>query len=118
MSNLVLDLKQRGLRDDTLIVWMGEFGRTPKVKQGGGRDHFARAWSTALFGGGIKGGQVIGRTDANGTTVEDRPVSVQDFMATICTILGIDPLKRNLVRGERPIGIVSKGAKPITQLLS
>ncbi len=117
MSNLVLDLKQRGLLDDTLVVWMGEFGRTPKVKAGGGRDHFARAWSTAMFGGGIKGGQVIGRTDKTGSTVEDRPVSVQDFMATVCTILGIDPLKRNLVRGERPVGIVSKGAKPITQLL-
>src|SRR5262249_25236294 len=102
MAGLVRDLKDRGLLDNTLVIWMGEFGRTPKVKAGGGRDHYSKAWSTAIFGGGIKGGQVIGRTDKNGSTVEDRPISVMDFMATVCKILAIDPHKRNLVRGERP----------------
>ena len=90
-ATLMDDLKQRGLLDSTLIVWMGEFGRTPKINRQQGRDHFPNAWTTVLAGGGIKGGQAIGKTSADGMTVEDRPVSVPDFLATVCLALGIDP---------------------------
>jgi hypothetical protein len=117
MSALINDLHQRGLLESTLVIWMGEFGRTPRVKPGGGRDHYARAWSTVLFGGGIRGGQIIGRTDSQGTVVQDRPVSAIDFMATICQILGVDP-NRNYQAGPRPVRIVDRGANPIRELLS
>src|SRR5262249_10143960 len=75
---LMSDLHERGLRDTTLVVWMGEFGRTPKINENRGRDHYPMAWSTVLAGGGIKGGQAYGRTSADGTTVEENPVSVPD----------------------------------------
>jgi hypothetical protein len=116
-SALIEDLKDRGLLDSTLVIWMGEFGRTPKINPNGGRDHWGRAWSTVLMGGGIKGGQVIGRTDQNGATVEDRPVTAADFMATICQILAIDWNKRNTGPGLRTVRIVDKGAVPIKELL-
>jgi uncharacterized protein (DUF1501 family) len=121
MSALVCDLRDRGLLESTLIVWMGDFGRTPKINSRGpkpGRDHYPRAWSTVLIGGGIKGGQVIGRTDKEGAVVEERPVSAIDFMATVCQILGIDYSKRNIAPGGRPIRIVEKGAQPIQELIA
>jgi hypothetical protein len=121
MSTLVEDLRQRGLLDSTLIVWMGEFGRTPRFEtsqagKGPGRGHFGRAWSTVLMGGGVKGGQVIGRTDKIGGTVEDRPVSAGDFLATICQLLGIDWQKTNDGPGGRTVRITAKGAEPIKEL--
>jgi hypothetical protein len=115
---LMADLEQRGLLDSTLIVWMGEFGRTPKINQQNGRDHFPNAWSTVLAGGGIKGGQAIGKTSADGTTVEERPVTVPDFLATVCLALGIDPLKQNLSNVGRPIRIVDKAAQPIEEVIT
>jgi hypothetical protein len=115
---LMADLKARGLLDSTLIVWMGEFGRTPKINQGRGRDHYPNAWSTVLAGGGIKNGKVIGKTSADGATVEERPVSVPDFLATICQVLGIDPMKQNRSNVGRPIRIVDKDAQPIKEILS
>jgi hypothetical protein len=121
MSTLVSDLKQRGLLDSTLIIWMGEFGRTPKINSRGakpGRDHYPRAWSSVMVGGGIKGGQVIGQTDKEGATVESRPVSAVDFMATVCSVLGIDYMKKNMAGNGRPITIADKGAKPIKELLA
>jgi hypothetical protein len=114
---LMTDLRDRGLLDSTLIVWMGEFGRTPQIQkgrgQGGGRDHFPAAWSTVLAGGGIKGGQVVGKTSPDGTKVEQRPVSTIDFLATVCEALGIDHTKQNQSNVGRPIRIVDKSAKPI-----
>ena len=121
MSSLVTDLKQRGLLDETLVIWMGEFGRTPKINTRGdkpGRDHYPRAWSTVLVGGGIKGGQVVGKTDKEGAAVVDRPVSALDFMATVCTILGIDYTKQNTTSNNRPIRIVDKGAKVVKELFA
>jgi hypothetical protein len=115
---LMTDLKARGLLDSTLIVWMGEFGRTPKINPGRGRDHYPNAWSTVLAGGGIQNGKVIGKTSADGTTVEERPVSVPDFLATVCQILGIDPMKKNTSNVGRPIRIVDKTAQPIEGILS
>jgi uncharacterized protein (DUF1501 family) len=106
------------MQDSTLIVWMGEFGRTPKINQNKGRDHYANAWTTVLAGGGIKGGQAVGKTSADGTTIEERPVSVADFLATVCLALGVDPLKQNLSNVGRPIRIVDKSAQPIQEVLS
>ncbi|HTU90004.1 MAG TPA: DUF1501 domain-containing protein [Gemmataceae bacterium] len=120
MSALVHDLKQRGLLDSTLIIWMGEFGRTPRMNKRGakpGRDHYPRAWSTLLLGGGIKGGQVIGKTDQEGAAVVERPISALDFLATVCEVLGIDWKKQNHTPIGRPIRIVDKGANPIKELL-
>jgi hypothetical protein len=120
MSALINDLRQRGLLDSTLVIWMGEFGRTPRINTRGaqpGRDHYPRAWSTVLAGGGIRGGQVIGRTDAEAATVSERPVSTLDFMATVCRILGIDHTKLNQTPIGRPVRIVDRGANPISQLL-
>jgi Protein of unknown function (DUF1501) len=117
MSALVEDLRDRGLLERTLVVWMGEFGRTPQITSGGGRNHHARAWSTVLVGGGIRGGQVIGRTDRDAATVTDRPVSVVDFMATICRILGIDYTRNNEAPEGRPVRIVdNRNVNPIREL--
>jgi hypothetical protein len=116
MSALIKDLKDRGLLDSTLIVWMGEFGRTPKINTKGakpGRDHYPKAWSTVLFGGGIKGGQFIGKTDAEGAAVTDRVTSAIDFMATICATLGIDYKKQYETPIGRPVPIADRGAKPV-----
>jgi uncharacterized protein (DUF1501 family) len=121
MSALLTDLKQRGLLDTTLVIWMGEFGRTPKINTRGakpGRDHYPRAWSLLMAGGGIKGGQVVGKTDKEGGTVVDRQVSALDFLATVCTTLGIDPNKQNMTSIGRPIRIVDKGATPVKELLA
>jgi hypothetical protein len=117
-GSLMSDLKQRGLLDSTLIVWMGEFGRTPKINQQNGRDHYPNAWSTVLAGGGIKGGQAVGKTSADGTTVEERPVTVSDFLATVCLALGIDPLKQNQSNVGRPIRIVDKTARPVEEVVA
>jgi hypothetical protein len=117
-SALIADLSDRGLLNDTLVIWMGEFGRTPNINTRGaqpGRDHYPRAWSTALWGRDLHG-QVVGRTDANGATVTDRPVPTIDFMATVCSLLGIDYTKFNQTPIGRPIRIVDRNANPITQL--
>ena len=117
MSALLADLHDRGLLQDTLVIWMGEFGRTPRVKPDGGRDHYARAWSTALFGGGIRGAQAIGRTDRQGAIVEERPISAIDFMATVCGILGVDA-ERQFQIGERPVRMIDRGANPVRELFA
>jgi uncharacterized protein (DUF1501 family) len=118
-ATLMTDLRSRGLLDSTLIAWMGEFGRTPKINKDSGRDHFPAAWSTVLAGGGIKGGQAIGDTGPAGTEVKDRPVSVPDLLATVCKALGIDPTTQNLAADiGRPIRLVDAKAKPIQELLA
>jgi hypothetical protein len=120
MSQLITDLRERGLLDTTLVIWMGEFGRTPRINNRGaqpGRDHYPRAWSSVMVGGGVRGGQVIGRTDAEAATVAERPVSTLDFMATVCRVLGIDHNKQNQSGNGRPVRIVDRGANPITQLI-
>jgi hypothetical protein len=115
-ATLMMDLKNRGLLDSTLIVWMGEFGRTPQINAGRGRDHFPNAWSAVLAGGGIKGGQAYGRTSKDGMTIEEYPVRVSDLLATVCKAIGIDPEKPNMTNG-RPIRIAEKGARPIREVL-
>jgi hypothetical protein len=117
LSALVTDLAQRGMLDSTLIVWMGEFGRSPRMNANGGRDHHSRAWTSVLLGGGIRGGQVIGRTDRQGARVDERPISIKDFMATVCCILGIDPARKINTPAGRPIRIVEEGARAIREVL-
>ncbi len=92
-STLLGDLENRGLLANTLVVWMGEFGRTPKFKSDGGREHYSEGWLAGLSGAGVRGGQVIGATDAQGVSVTDRPVGVQDLFVTFCHVLSIDPGK-------------------------
>jgi hypothetical protein len=116
-ATLIEDLKQRGLLETTLIVWMGEFGRTPAINNQAGRDHFPSAWTTVLAGGGVAGGRAVGRTSPDGMTVADRPVTVPDFMATICTALGIDPTTQNLSDAGRPIRIADPSARAIREAL-
>lgn len=116
-GTLMTDLEERGLLDSTLIVWMGEFGRTPKINQNTGRDHFPAAWTTVLGGGGIQGGQVIGKTSDDGMKVTEQPIAVPDLMATICKALGIDPEKQNMSNIGRPIPLADHEAKPIQQIL-
>lgn len=119
-ATLIGDLKERGLLDSTLVIWMGEFGRTPRINARGakpGRDHYPRAWSSVLAGGGIKAGQVIGKTDKEGATVTERPINAKDFLATVCTALGIDYTKQNTTNNNRPVRIVDKGEKVVKELL-
>jgi len=116
-ATLLDDLDDRGLLESTLVVWMGEFGRTPKINRNSGRDHFPVAWTTVLAGG-VKGGQAYGKTSPDGTKVLDNPVSVPDLMATVCTTLGIDPMKQNMSNIGRPIRIADPDAKPIKEILA
>jgi uncharacterized protein (DUF1501 family) len=117
-SSLMRDLKERGLLETTLIVWMGEFGRTPKFPRADGRDHWPNSFSAVLAGGGIKGGQVIGDTGPDGATIKERPVTVSEFLATVCKALGIDHQKQNLSNVGRPIRIVAPGTKVVEEALS
>jgi hypothetical protein len=115
-SALIEELEERGLLESTLVIWMGEFGRTPKINQQAGRDHYGRAWSSVLFGCGVRGGQVIGRTDKEGAIVEDRPVSAADFMASVCRALSIDWEKIYEGPGGRTVRLTNSGAKPVSEL--
>jgi hypothetical protein len=117
-ATLMGDLKERGLLDTTTIVWMGVFGRTPKINQGRGRDHYPNAWSAVIAGGGVKGGQAVGKTSKDGTTVEERPTSTLDLLATVCKVTGIDFEKHNMSNVGRPIRIVDKGANPVTEVIA
>lgn len=116
-STLISELQERGLLETTTIVWMGEFGRTPKINPNGGRDHFPNAWSAVLAGGGIRGGQAIGKTSADGMTVEDRPVPVSDLLATICGALKIDVSHQNISNVGRPIRVVDPKAEAVKEAL-
>jgi hypothetical protein len=117
-STLLTDLRGRGLLDSTLVVWMGEFGRTPVINQNAGRDHFPIAWSTVLCGGGILGGQALGSTGVDGMAVTDRPVKVPELYATFCKTLGIDYTRENITPEGRPIAIVDEHAHPVAELVS
>jgi uncharacterized protein (DUF1501 family) len=117
MATLVRELRERDLLDDTLIVWMGEFGRTPKISAADGRDHYPTAWSTVVAGGGVRGGQAYGATDAEGAKVVKDPVTVPDYFATLATLLGMDPAKEAMSPVGRPIAI-SEGGKPIAKLIA
>jgi hypothetical protein len=107
---LLQDLKQRGLLESTLVVWMGEFGRTPRINSRGGRDHYPRAYNVALAGAGVHGGQVIGTTDASGSTVTDQPVDVPDLLRTIFQALRVDADLEHMSSVGRPVPVVEGGS--------
>jgi hypothetical protein len=106
---LLADLKERGLLERTLVIWMGEFGRMPRINLNAGRDHFPQAFNVALAGAGIKGGQVVGATNRLGTDVALRPVTVQDLFVTFYRCLGIDPRRENQSNVGRPLPLVEGG---------
>lgn len=108
-AQLITDLKQRGMLEKTLVLWMGEFGRTPKINPRGGRDHYPRAFNVAMAGGGVHGGQVIGKTDAGGADVKETPVAVNDLLRTLCSCLSIDADQENMTSIGRPIKVVDGG---------
>lgn len=116
-SALLKDLKDRKLLDSTLVVWAGEFGRTPIINQNGGRDHWPHGFTVVLAGRGIKSGQVIGRTSADGMKVEARPVAPAELHATIYRALGVDPSKENLNSTGRKVPLVERGSKPVKEAL-
>ncbi len=109
LAALLDDLQERGLLDTTLVMVMGEFGRTPKINTSGGRDHWPRVFSVALAGGGIRGGQVVGASDAVGESPADRAVTPADLAATIYTLLGIDPRLELHTPDGRPVQLNRDG---------
>ena len=117
-ATLISDLDQRGMLKDTLVVWMGEFGRTPTINDNTGRDHWPKSWSTVLAGGGVKGGQVYGATSDDGMEIAENPVTVQNLMATICEAVGVDAETTNLSNVGRPIPLADHGAEAISDLLT
>lgn len=114
-SALMNDLRERGLLEATTILWMGEFGRTPKINDNAGRDHFPAAWTCVFAGGGIRGGQAYGKTSEGGTEVVEGKVDVGDVLATLSTALGVDPHKENISDQGRPVKIAE--GKAIQELL-
>lgn len=117
ISSLVTDLDQRGMLQDTAIIWMGEFSRTPNINGGAGRDHYARAWSVVVGGGGLKGGIAVGKTSEDGRDVVTDPYTSQDVMATICKTLGISLETTFTSRSGRPMKIANSG-KVIKELFA
>jgi len=115
MSALVADLASRGLLEDTIVLWMGEFGRTPRINGDAGRDHWARGWSAVVGGGGIEGGRVVGATNETGTEVTTEPYSAEDLMATVCKTMGISLATTFTASNGRPMKIAG-GGKVITGL--
>jgi hypothetical protein len=114
---LLEDLEQRGMLSSTLVVVMAEFGRTPRINANFGRDHWSRAWSVALAGCGIRPGVVVGRTNANGTAVADRPVHAGHLFHTYLRALGLDSTRSHYAAG-RPIPMADPQAAPIREVLA
>ena len=117
LSSLVEDLSDRGMLQQTLVVVMGEFGRTPKINSVGGRDHWPNVFTVALAGGGVRGGQVIGSSDRLGELAKENPVTPSDLAATIYTLLGIDPAHELNTSDGRPVRVSPDGAKVIRELI-
>ena len=107
---LLKDLNERDLLDETLVLWLGEFGRTPKINNRDGRDHHTKGWSSVVAGGGTHGGQVIGSTNEDGTDVTSGAVRVPDLFASLCFALGIDADEENYSRSGRPVRVVDDGS--------
>ena len=108
-SGLIADLDQRGLLDSTLVTVTSEFGRTPKVNENGGRDHWARCYSQVLAGGGITRGQIYGASNSTAAEPDRDPVTVENFLATVYHQMGVNAEDRLLAPGGRPIDIVRDG---------
>ncbi len=115
MGALVKDLNERGLWKNTVVLWMGEFGRTPRINQNAGRDHWARCWSVVVGGGAIKGGQTYGSTTKDGMDIKDKPCSIGDLYATVYKALGLDPSTQVRDNLSRPLAIAE--GKPLAGLV-
>ena len=123
VAALIKDLKQRGLLDSTLVIWGGEFGRTPlgqfqKADEGPGRDHHPDCFSLWLAGGGIRGGQVIGRTDDLGLKIVEDPIHVHDLQATVLHCLGMDHTKLTYRHMGREFRLTDVEGKVIPKMLA
>jgi len=117
MSALIEDLDQRGMLQDTAVIWMGDFGRTPRINARAGRDHWARCWSTVVAGGGIKGGQAVGATNEDGTAVATDPIKSEDMMASVLKGLGVSLETTYTSKNNRPMKIANSG-KVIKELFA
>jgi len=118
LAALTDDLAQRGLLDSTLVVVMGEFGRTPKINTQGGRDHWPRVFSVALAGAGLRGGQVIGSSDATGESPHDRPVTPGDLVHSIQRLSGLDPAMTLPTPDGRRVRLAPEDSQPVPELLA
>ena len=116
LSALIQDLKQQGMLDDTLVVVMGEFGRTPKLNTNGGRDHWPRVFSALLAGGGVNGGQIVGASDRTGESPQDNPITPADLAASIYHLLGINPAAQLSTNDGRPVRLTPAGSRVISEL--
>ena len=117
MSALMEDLAQRGLLEDTAVIWMGEFSRTPRINGNNGRDHWARSWSAVVGGAGMNSGIAVGKTNEDGTRVEGTSYSSEDLMASVCKSLGISLETTFTSQSGRPMKIANSG-KVIKELFS
>ncbi|MCS6914625.1 MAG: DUF1501 domain-containing protein [Myxococcales bacterium] len=117
MATLIRDLEQRALLPRTLVLWLGEFGRTPTINANEGRDHHPQAFSAVLCGGGVRGGMVYGATDDEGARVVEHPVRVPDLFATVAVLLGLDPAREVRTPSGRPVSITD-GGQPVRALLA
>jgi uncharacterized protein (DUF1501 family) len=117
-SSLLEDLSNLGLLDSTLVLATGEFGRTPRINPAGGRDHWPQCWTVVLAGGGIKGGQVVGASDATGAAPQDRPVMPAHLAATVYKCLGIPVDTELKTQQGRVVRLVDHGFDPIDELLA
>ena len=115
ISALINDLDARGTLGNTLVILLGEFGRTPKINERGGRDHWPHAMSVLMAGAGIPGGQVVGATDKNGAYANDQVHSPEDFAVSLYTKMGIDPHQIFRDSVGRPVPLVN-GGQPIPEL--
>ena len=121
LSALLEDLDQRGMLESTIVLVMGEFGRTPDINPTAGRDHWPECWSVQLAGGGIEGGKIVGASDEKGAYVADRKVSMGDLYATIYKAMGIDWTKEYMHPIGRPVkianGLDDETGTPIHELI-
>jgi uncharacterized protein (DUF1501 family) len=117
LATLLAELDARKLLESTLVMCMGEFGRSPKINENDGRDHHPAAWSAVMAGGGVRGGTVVGATSEDGDKVVSRPIAVAELMATATTLLGMDPDKEVMTPLGRPIALTDNG-KPIAEILA
>ncbi len=117
LASLVEDLSESGMLEKTMVIMLSEFGRTPRINDNAGRDHWASVFSCFMAGGGIKGGQVIGSSDEDGAMPKDRPVEVADIHATMCHAMGIDHEKEVMTPLLRPMKLVDNGS-PVMELFS
>lgn len=117
LSSLLADLRDRGLLEETLVVCMGEFGRTPKINAGAGRDHYPGCYGLLMAGGGVRGGRVVGRSDDLGAEPVETPLTPQDIMATVYTLLGIAPETEFPDPLDRPLKILNGQGRFIHELV-